>query len=135
MKPWVALKHSKAHSRNHGLELSCSLRHGATNGPSVPWLESARSCIRQAQQSSICEQVGSEIDSETFGQPCALGFPITGSQSQTSEVGFVGSRLQETERSTVLRTSWQRQSSQQKDDKSKPGSKGSKAITGVTYRT
>jgi hypothetical protein len=58
---------------------------------SVPWLESARSCIRQAQQSSICEQ-GQEIDSETCGQPmCLKGFPSLEVSHRLLRVGFVGS--------------------------------------------
>jgi hypothetical protein len=46
----------------------------------------------------------------------------------------VGSKLSgEPERSTVLRTVGRSNSRQQKDDKSKLRSKGSKAITGVTW--
>jgi hypothetical protein len=49
-----------------------------------------------------------------------LGFPITGSESQTLRVGFGGRASRRAERSTVTSPVGRSRSRQQKDDKSKP---------------
>jgi hypothetical protein len=82
-----------AAGRGHGLELSCSLRHGAANGPSVPWLEGAELHSSGTAVKHL-RAVGSEIDSRNFRTTmCLKGFPSLEVSHRLLRVGFVGSRL------------------------------------------